>query len=258
MLVVYCMCVFSCSGDHRDLHVLTHSFPTLRPSDLTHASSGKPYAPPRRPHQQPPQDHCPSRALPKNVVSHDATDPADQPSSTSKIRCCCSHALNSPGQQLPGRRGTGQVRGASVDASTCSRVTPGASSTTVNEAVATSKTPRLVITRCTTARPVSGSEQETISLAPPSRVVWSISTITLRAPWTRSIAPPMPLTILPGTIQLARSPVTETCMPPRTATSRCAPRIIAKLMGESKKAAPGLVVTVSLPALIRSGSRSST
>src|SRR3546814_7711337 len=25
---------FSCYGDHRDLHVLTHSFPTLRSSDL--------------------------------------------------------------------------------------------------------------------------------------------------------------------------------------------------------------------------------
>ena len=34
----------------------------------------------------------------------------------------------------------------------------------------------------------------------------SISTITRLAPWTRSIAPPMPLTILPGIIQLAMSP----------------------------------------------------
>src|SRR3546814_13304771 len=27
--------IFSCYGDHRDLHVLTHSFPTRRSSDLT-------------------------------------------------------------------------------------------------------------------------------------------------------------------------------------------------------------------------------
>ena len=61
-----------------------------------------------------------------------------------------------------------------------------------------------------------------------------MSTMTRLAPWTRSIAPPMPLTILPGTIQLARSPLTETCMPPSTATSMWPPRIMAKLVAESK------------------------
>src|SRR3546814_10789817 len=30
--------LFECSGDHRDLHVLTHSFPTRRSSDLIWAS----------------------------------------------------------------------------------------------------------------------------------------------------------------------------------------------------------------------------
>src|SRR3546814_5657587 len=29
-----CVFLFECSGDHRDLHVLTHSFPTRRSSDL--------------------------------------------------------------------------------------------------------------------------------------------------------------------------------------------------------------------------------
>src|SRR3546814_11930967 len=33
------VCVFELYGDHRDLHVLTHSFPTRRSSDLT---SGRP------------------------------------------------------------------------------------------------------------------------------------------------------------------------------------------------------------------------
>ena len=85
-----------------------------------------------------------------------------------------------------------------------------------------------------------------------------MTTITRPAPLTRSIAPPMPLTMAPGTIQLARSPVAETCMPPSTATSMWPPRIIAKLVGESKYDAPGSTVTVCLPALIRSGSTSSS
>src|SRR3546814_14932632 len=35
MLVLYCYRLFfECYGDHRDLHVLTHSFPTRRSSDL--------------------------------------------------------------------------------------------------------------------------------------------------------------------------------------------------------------------------------
>ena len=72
----------------------------------------------------------------------------------------------------------------------------------------------------------------------PSRATCSISTMTLRAPWTRSIAPPMPLTILPGIIQLARSPVAETCIAPRIAASILPPRIMPKLVAESKKDAP--------------------
>jgi hypothetical protein len=61
----------------------------------------------------------------------------------------------------------------------------------------------------------------------------------------------MPLTILPGTIQLARSPVRETCMPPSTAVSMCPPRIIPNESEESKYDAPDSTVTVSLPALMR-------
>ncbi len=47
-------------------------------------------------------------------------------------------------------------------------------------------------------------------------------------------------------------------MAPSTATSMCPPRIIAKDSAESKKDAPGRTVTVSLPALIRSGSTASS
>ena len=45
-------------------------------------------------------------------------------------------------------------------------------------------------------------------------------------------------------------------MPPRMATSIFPERIIPKLVPESKKLAPGRTVTVSFPALIRSGSSS--
>ena len=83
-------------------------------------------------------------------------------------------------------------------------------------------------------------------------------TMTRLAPCTRSIAPPMPLTILPGIIQLARSPRRDTCMAPSTATSMWPPRIIAKDVAESKNDAPASTVTVSLPALIRSASTSSS
>ena len=58
------------------------------------------------------------------------------------------------------------------------------------------------------------------------------------APWTRSIAPPMPLTILPGIIQFARSPRSETCIAPSTARSMWPPRIIPNESAESKNDAP--------------------
>jgi len=87
----------------------------------------------------------------------------------------------------------------------------------------------------------------------PSLAVWVITTMTVVAPWTRSMAPPMPVTSLPGTAQFASSPAAETCMAPSTATSMRPPRIIPKDSAESKNEAPGRTVTVSLPALMRSG-----
>ncbi len=47
-------------------------------------------------------------------------------------------------------------------------------------------------------------------------------------------------------------------MPPRIAASILPPRIMPKLSAESKNAAPGRTVTVSLPALMRSGSTASS
>ena len=90
-----------------------------------------------------------------------------------------------------------------------------------------------------TPAPVSGSVHSLTILGLPSLAVCSITTITRRAPCTRSIAPPIPLIILPGTAQLARSPRAETCIAPSTATSTWPPRIMPKDSEESKNAAPG-------------------
>ena len=83
--------------------------------------------------------------------------------------------------------------------------------------------------------------------------------MTRRAPCTRSIAPPMPLTILPGIIQLARSPRGRDL---HRAEDRGVDVAAADhpeaTCAESKNDAPGRIVTVSLPALIRSGSTSSS
>ena len=68
----------------------------------------------------------------------------------------------------------------------------------------------------------------------------------------------MPLTILPGIIQLARSPYWETSIAPRTATSIARERIMPKESEEEKKEPPLATVMVSLPALISSGSTSSS
>eukprot|EP00116_Pleurobrachia_bachei_P018842 sb/3479104/ len=38
---------------------------------------------------------------------------------------------------------------------------------------------------------------------------------------TKSIAPPIPFTIFPGIIQLARSPLADTCRPPSMVRSTC-------------------------------------
>jgi hypothetical protein len=68
----------------------------------------------------------------------------------------------------------------------------------------------------------------------------------------------MPLTILPGIIQLARSPFSLTCIAPRMDRLILPPRIIAKLSWLPKMLLPGSVVTVCLPALMRSASTSSS
>jgi hypothetical protein len=116
------------------------------------------------------------------------------------------------------------------------------------------KTAISVISKSTTAFPVRGKVQLDNILCSPFLAVCSIVTTTLLAPFTKSIAPPIPFTILPGMIQLARSPFSATYNPPSILRSICLPLIIAKLYELEKKLPPGRTVTVYLPALIRSGS----
>ena len=118
----------------------------------------------------------------------------------------------------------------------------------------TSITAMSVTIRFTHRRPVSGSVHCSRILGVPSFAVCSIVTTTRLAPETRSIAPPMPFTIFPGIIQFARLPSRSTCSAPRIVRSTCPPRTIANESALEKYEVPGSSVTVSLPALMRSGS----
>ena len=84
-----------------------------------------------------------------------------------------------------------------------------------------------VMIRLTHFSPVNGSVQRVQILCTPPFAACSIAMITFFAPATRSIAPPMPLTILPGIIQLARFPSWSTCSAPSTVRSMWPPRTIA-------------------------------
>jgi hypothetical protein len=88
--------------------------------------------------------------------------------------------------------------------------------------------------RETTPVPVSGRVQERSTFDWPCLLACSMTTTTRRTPATRSMAPPMPFTILPGIIQLAMSPFSATSMAPRMERSMWPPRIIAKLSADEK------------------------
>ena len=120
----------------------------------------------------------------------------------------------------------------------------------------TSKTAKLVTTFVTQPTPVKGKEHFFKILDSPCLFVCIIATIIFSADATKSIAPPIPFTIFPGIFQLAISPFSETSIAPRIVRSTCFPRIIAKLIEESKKLAPGIVVMVCFPAFIISASSS--
>ena len=98
-------------------------------------------------------------------------------------------------------------------------VSPGASSRSTSPSLVTSSQARSEQMAATQRSPVMGSVHCFRIFGFPSRVAWSIVTTTRRAPATRSIPPPIPFTILPGTSQLARSPRSDTSSAPRMARS---------------------------------------
>ena len=63
----------------------------------------------------------------------------------------------------------------------------------------------------------------------------------------------MPFNLIPGISQLEISPVADTYIDPNTVISKCPPRIIPNESEEEKNDEPGIVVTVSFQALIKSG-----
>mmetsp|Transcript_22955 Transcript_22955/g.55691 ORF Transcript_22955/g.55691 Transcript_22955/m.55691 type:complete len:211 (+) Transcript_22955:99-731(+) len=144
---------------------------------------------------------------------------------------------------------------ATVFSRTSSTETPSATSVNTSSPISlsTSNTAISVMIMSTIPFPVRGSEHLSRIFGAPFFEQWSIVTTTRLPQLTRSIAPPIPFTIFPGITQFAKSPFSATSSAPSTVTSMCEPRIIAKLSPEENIEDPGRVVTVSLPALIRSG-----
>ena len=91
---------------------------------------------------------------------------------------------------------------------------------------------RSVMMRSTTPKPVKGKVHvfKIFRSSLPSffLATCSIRMMTRLTPATKSMAPPMPLIILPGIIQLARSPFSLTCMAPKMDRLILPPRIMAK------------------------------
>ena len=103
--------------------------------------------------------------------------------------------------------------------STSSTEWPGATSVSMNRSPRFSKTARSVMSMSTHDLPVSGSVQRGMNLLSPFLLQCSMTTMRRLTPATRSIAPPIPLTSLPGIIQFARSPCSSTSIAPRIARS---------------------------------------
>src|SRR6266508_1228106 len=99
-----------------------------------------------------------------------------------------------------GRSSPDTRKAACVLARISSTVTSGAISTSTSSlpSRSTSKTQRSVMILWTQRLPVRGSVQAFRILGSPLLAVCSIVTTSRRAPATRSIAPPIPFTILPG------------------------------------------------------------
>src|SRR5437016_5118335 len=104
----------------------------------------------------------------------------------------------------------------SVNRWTPSILTPSRTSLSFRPLSVTSITQSSVTIVSTTSVPVRGSLHFFRIFGWPSFVACSIAMITRLALATRSMAPPMPFIIFPGTIQFARFPRSSTSIAPRT------------------------------------------
>src|SRR5262245_39231187 len=141
---------------------------------------------------------------------------------------------------------------ASVPATICSMATPGPRSSSVATPFGNAITASSLTTRSTGRTEVSGSEHLLTIFGLPLAVC-CIATITRLAPVTRSMAPPMPGTILPGIIQFASVPCASTCSAPSTVMSTWPPRMRPNDIALSNVQAPGSAVTGRPPASVRVG-----
>jgi len=106
------------------------------------------------------------------------------------------------------------------------------------------------VTTMSTARAdVNGNVQHLTTFDFPLALC-CIATTTRFAPETRSIAPPIPGTILPGIIQFASRPCTSICRPPSTVRSTWPPRIRPNDIALSNVHAPGIAPTGIPPASV--------
>src|SRR5882724_8650615 len=112
------------------------------------------------------------------------------------------------------------------------------------------------MTRWTQARAVTGSVTCATSLGLPSLATWLCRTTTRLAPAARSMAPPMPVMSLPGTVQFARSPVhANWTVPGKLITgmggamelAAGAKRVVVLQSHVAKDGKPKLVAEVTLP-----------
>ncbi len=137
--------------------------------------------------------------------------------------------------------------------------TPGACSSSLKPpSDNTSSTANSVTIFLTQRIPVSGREHFLRSFEAPSLFTCCMATMIFLAEATKSMAPPIPFTILPGIFQLAMSPFSDTSIAPKMVRSIITPRIMAKLSAELNKAEPLSMEMVCLPALMRSASTSSS
>lgn len=112
------------------------------------------------------------------------------------------------------------LKSTSVSVLIFSTVSPLATSFRITPLGVNSNTACSVISKLTHLGPVTGKSVAYLNFLSPYLSVNAISTIIFLTELTKSIAPPIPLTILPGMIQFDKSPLAPTWSAPRIVISK--------------------------------------